>query len=82
MLVEQVATMKQKLKWYAENQSMLDKDVEIIRAKDGQIGMLEKRIAQLQVIVILLTITLYFIYDQIVLLIAIDIQLMADNEMM
>ena len=74
--------MKQKLKWYAENQSMLDKDVEIIRAKDGQIGMLEKRIAQLQVIVILLTITLYFIYDQIVLLIAIDIQLMADNEMM
>ena len=82
MLVDQVAAMKQKLKWYAENQSMLDKDVEIIRAKDGQIGMLEKRIAQLQVIVILLTITLYFSYDQIVCLIAIDIQLMADNEMM
>ena len=49
VLVEEVSVLKQKVKWYAENQLMLDKDIEIIKVKDDQIKILENRISSLQV---------------------------------
>ena len=45
---EEVERLTRKLKWYAENQELLDKSTRTIRSKDEEIHKLKLRIEELQ----------------------------------
>ena len=47
-LRREVGGLKKKLKWYAENQDLLDKDVVILRQKDDEIKELRVKLQELQ----------------------------------
>ena len=46
--MEEVERLTRKLKWYAENQELLDKSTRTIRSKDEEIHKLKLRIEELQ----------------------------------
>jgi beta-glucanase (GH16 family) len=43
-----VEKLTRKLKWYVENQDLLDKSTKAIKARDEEINQLKKRIEELQ----------------------------------
>ena len=46
-LEREVARLEKKVKWYAENQQLLDKDQAIIRQKDEEIKRLKNKVSLL-----------------------------------
>ena len=40
--------MKKKLKWYAENQQLLDKDAALLKAKNEEVKQLKTTLASLE----------------------------------
>ena len=53
LLINEVASLKQRVKWYAENQALLDEDAETMKAKDEEIKNLKDRVRTLMVGVIM-----------------------------
>ena len=45
---EELEKLNRKLKWYAENQELLDKGIKTIKTKDEEIQKLKGRIEELQ----------------------------------
>ena len=44
----QIKKLEKKLKWYAENQDLLDKDLQVIKKKDEEIRKLKVQLESLQ----------------------------------
>lgn len=60
MYEKEIEKLNKKLKWYAENQMLLDKDAEIIKKKDDEIRKLRLKLQELQTEVILIIVHLTF----------------------
>ena len=45
---EEVEKLQRKLKWYAQNQDLLDQDLETIQKKDAEIKTLKERLTNTQ----------------------------------
>jgi len=45
---KEIEVVQKKLKWYAENQQLLDKDAALLKQKDAEIAQLSDKLQQLR----------------------------------